>query len=144
MQNASDRKEIKRAEKAALRAERDRGEVLQQIASTAKGREWLWNQLEHAHIFSTPFSLDVNQTNFNLGEQNAGLRLLADIMQWCSEEFIQMMREANARRTESNAKSDTTERPADAERSGIEESGRQPEGAYAFPEPGSEERRTES
>lgn len=132
MRNAADRKEVRRAEKSAARAERNRGEVLQQIASTTAGRQYLWELLEAAHIFSTPYSPDTNQTYFNLGEQNAGLRLLSDITKFCPEEFINAMREANARRTEHDATADTAPRDPAAERPGDEESGRQLEGSAEY------------
>lgn len=129
--DASNRKDIRRAEKESARAERNRGAVLREIASTTAGREYLWHQLEAAHIFTTPFSLDTNQTMFNLGEQNAGLRLLADITQFCPEEFITAMREANGRRTQSNNANATADDTADTsagEHGGGEEPRRELEG----------------
>lgn len=119
--DASSRKDVRKAEKSAARAERNRGEVLRTLASTTAGRQFLWEQLEAAHIFTTPYSSDTNQTYFNLGEQNAGLRLLTDITRYCPEEFIQAMREANARRTESDTSAianATAERPSSEDADG--------------------------
>ena len=47
---------------------------------------------------------------FNEGERNAGIKLLNDIIQYCPEQFIEAMREANGRRTIDNASRDTGQR----------------------------------
>lgn len=118
MLDTADRSSIRKVEKSAARLERDRGEQVIEIAGSARGRAYLWAQLAQAHLFSTPYSPDTNQTYFNLGEQNAGLRLLSDIMQWCPEQFIAMMREANAARsTESNASASTKPDPDESDAS---------------------------
>jgi hypothetical protein len=53
--------------------------------------------LSNAHIFSTSFSPDTSLMCFAEGERSFGLRFLADVMDHCPEQFIQMMREVNAR-----------------------------------------------
>jgi hypothetical protein len=135
--DASNRKDIRRAEKAAKLAERNRATVLVQLASTAAGREFLWNTLAEAHVFTSTFSENPARAAFLEGQRSAGLRLLDSIMQSCPDQFIQAMREANARRTAT----DTIDRnsndafdPADGglgEQPGGEESGREPEGISA-------------
>lgn len=97
--NAADRKDVRRAEKAARIAERDRGKVLRGIMSTTNGREFIWNRLEAAHVFTISPPTDALAMAFQQGERNQGLQLLSDIMRWCPDEFIESMREANGRRT---------------------------------------------
>lgn len=97
--NTSDRKSIRAHEKAAAIADRERGEVLISIMSSTPGRRWVWDKMGAAHIFQTSFSVDAVQMAFNEGERNQGLLLLNDIMQWCPDQFILAMREANERRT---------------------------------------------
>jgi len=95
--NAGERKDIRKAEKAARQAEVARGEVVKGIAATQPGRKYLWDLLAAAHIFTTSFVAgDPLQMAFAEGERNQGLQLLADIMRWCPERFIEMMREHTA------------------------------------------------
>lgn len=95
--NAASRKDIRSKEKASKQADRTRGEVITALMSNPAGRGYIWDQLSVAHIFSTSFSADALQMAFAEGERNAGLRLLDDILNWCPEQFIQMMREKNVR-----------------------------------------------
>lgn len=95
--DASNRKDIRRAEKEAAFAERQRGEVLTNLMATTSGRAYIWNELGAAHIFSTSLSLDAIQMAFSEGERNMGLRLLNNVLDYCPDEFILMMREQNAR-----------------------------------------------
>lgn len=108
--NASDRKSVRAAEKAAALADRQRGEVIVAICSTAAGRRFLWEKLGSAHIFQTSFNTDSHRMAFNEGERNQGLLLLNDIIQWCPEQFIQAMREHNERSSSDAAARDTGER----------------------------------
>ena len=101
MDNAASRKDIRRKEKEARQIERNRGQVIIELMRTVPGRNYIWDQLTLAHIFSTSYSPDALQMAFAEGERNSGLRLLNDIIEWCPEQFIQMMREQNVRRTAS-------------------------------------------
>src|SRR6266478_5800488 len=51
----SNRKDIRRAEKASRLAERARIDFLKQIMSSPLGREWLHGFLESCYIFGEPF-----------------------------------------------------------------------------------------
>lgn len=97
--DASNRKDVRRAEKESRQADRLRGDVIRAIASTTPGRAYLWGELERCHVFATSFNLDPGLMAFTEGERNAGLRLLADIMQWCPDSFLLIMQEENGRRT---------------------------------------------
>ena len=103
--NASDRKSIRSAEKAAaLRTIQDR-EAVASIMSSIPGRAWMWRQLSAAHIFATDFTADALRDAFFAGERNFGLRLLADIMLHCPDAYLQMTKEANNDRYDGNDRS---------------------------------------
>jgi hypothetical protein len=95
--DASSRKDVRRLEKESARIDKERQTVIYQIMDTTTGREYIWNELSAAHVFQTCFSSDPLQMAFLEGERNAGLRLMADIMENCPDLFIQMMRESNDR-----------------------------------------------
>ena len=114
--NTSDRKSVRAAEKAAAIADRERGETIIQLMSTAPGRRFVWDKLGSAHIFQTSFNLDHGQMAFNEGERNQGILLLNDIIQWCPDQFILAMRESNER--------DSASRSAEQRSSGANGDGR--------------------
>jgi hypothetical protein len=97
MDNASDRKSIRRKEKAARLAEVSRAAVITEVMSTIQGRQWLWDLLGNCHIFSTTFNPEPSISAFQEGQRNVGLFLLADIMAHCPDQYIQAMRESNER-----------------------------------------------
>lgn len=93
--NASDRKSIRSAEKAAaLRTIQDR-EAVAAIMSTIPGRAWMWRKLSEAGIFKCVFTGDALREAFNSGERNFGLRLLDDIIAHCPDAYLQMIKESN-------------------------------------------------
>ena len=122
--NAADRKQIRAAEKAAAIAERERGEVVVEMMATTPRRRYVWEKLAAAGIFSTTFSTDPVQMAFNEGQRNQGLVLLNDVIQYCPEQFILSMREANGRRTDD----DTINAANNGQRRSSEEPGRELEG----------------
>jgi len=123
--NASDRKQIRAAEKAAAVAEAQRAEVIIESMATPQRRRYVWEKLAAAGIFQTTFSTDPLQMAFNEGQRNAGLVLLNDVIQYCPEQFIEAMREANGRRDSDSARSGspTSERPG-SEDAGGDDQGR--------------------
>ena len=100
-QNAANRADVRRAEKAAKLAEQQRREVIVAICGTTQGRTYFWTQLEDANVFCSVYDASAQRMAFNEGQRAAGLRLLADIMTAAPEQFIQMMVESNGRRTAS-------------------------------------------
>lgn len=100
--NASNRKDIRAAEKAdALRRIQD-AEAITAIMSTIPGRAWMWRQLGSANLFVSAFTGDPMRDAFSAGERNFGLRLLSDIMLHCPDAYLQMTKEANNVRYDSN------------------------------------------
>jgi hypothetical protein len=97
MDNASDRKSIRRLEKAAKLADAQRRQVITSLMSTTFGREWMWDVLSRCHCFATTFNGDALQSAFAEGQRAIGLSLLSDIMIACPDQYIQAMRESNER-----------------------------------------------
>jgi len=106
MYDASNRKDIREAEKAAARIERDRIEFLTAALSTVQGRTWFYHFLEDSHLFSDPFSGDPYREAYLKGERNVGLRIFAEISQHCPNQYIQMIKEANERLNHAAARSE--------------------------------------
>lgn len=99
MYDASNRKDIRKAEKEALRDEHERVEWLRQALSSVGGRSWFHNLLEACHLFSDPFTGQALTEAYLKGERNVGLRIFADIVNNCPDQYLLMMRESNARDT---------------------------------------------
>ena len=95
----TNRASIRKAEKAARHAERERRDVIVNLMNSASGRRYIYNKLSDAMIFQTTFSTNALQMAFNEGNRNNGLKLLSDLMQHCPDQYILMMREENARST---------------------------------------------
>ena len=95
--DASDRKQIRQAEKAAARTSQDRIEFLRTSLSTIQGRAWFYNFLDECHCFSQPPAFDPHRDYFALGERNVGLRIFAEIIAHCPDQYLTMMKESNAR-----------------------------------------------
>ena len=95
--DASNRKQIRQAEKAAAVMERDRIEFLHNCLSTIQGRTWFYSLLADCHCFSQPPSFNPHQDYFALGERNVGLRIFAEIIAHCPDQYLTMMKEANVR-----------------------------------------------
>jgi hypothetical protein len=114
--NAADRKSVRRKEKDSRIADRQRGEMILSIMSTMPGRAWLWDRLSETNIFhTTHVTGDPLASAFQEGRRSVGLSLLADIMAYCPDQYIQAMREANERYHSHNASAADS---ADAERRG--------------------------
>ena len=105
--DAGDRKSVRRAEKDAKAVlESDRATITN-LMSHSMGRWWMSRQLEACHIFADPFTGQALHEAYLKGERNFGLRLLAQLMAFCPDQYLLMMREANARNSLSERSSDT-------------------------------------
>jgi hypothetical protein len=111
--NANNRKDIRRAEKAAALEQEKRVNFIVAAMSTEQGRAWFHRLLSDCRIFSDPFTGDALLEAHNKGERNIGLRVFADIMANCPSYYVTMMTEANIkditdeRRAESDSDDDT-------------------------------------
>lgn len=104
MLNAGNRKDVRQAEKLAAQAESIRGEFTRTVMSTTQGRQWINDILVRCHIFHNPMTDSERWTTFALGEMNIGQQILADIMTYCPDQYVQMQREANDRRILNNVR----------------------------------------
>jgi hypothetical protein len=95
--DASNRRDVRAAEKQAKLVEQQRREIVQGIMSVAPGRSWICDLLESCHIFHTSFSDSGLRMAFAEGQREIGIRLLSDIMGACPDQYVLMMRERNER-----------------------------------------------
>jgi hypothetical protein len=93
MINASNRKEIRRAEKASELAERNRVNFICAAMSTSAGRIWFHDLLSSCHIFADPFRGDALVEAYSKGERNVGLKIYHAIVTNCLDDFVLMMKE---------------------------------------------------
>jgi hypothetical protein len=108
MRNASERKDIRRAEKLAAETERSRIEFIFAAMGTPQGRTYFHNLLSLCSIFDGSFTPDALVEAFTKGQRNIGLMIYSDIVTHCPDYFVLMMKEAsiqeitNERRTDSD------------------------------------------
>ena len=122
--NAADRKQVRAAEKAAAIAERERGEVVVEMMATPQRRRYVWDKLTESRMFETTYNDDPGRMAYLEGFRAAGIALMMDVMQYCPDQFILAMREANGRRTVD----DTINAANNGQRRSSEEPGRELEG----------------
>lgn len=63
------------------------------LMSRVDGRRWVWLRLADAMIFQADSSLDPGQLAWRAGMRNAGLKLLAEVMEYSGTEFVVMFQE---------------------------------------------------
>ena len=115
MYDASNRKDIRKAEKDAKLSETMRLDYLKAAMSTMQGRAWYYDFLENCHCFNDPFTGNPLTEAYRKGERNVGLRVFSDIITHCPDEYLLMVREENGRRIERDINRDTA---VDEQRSG--------------------------
>jgi len=92
--DVSDEKQVRTARRSALAEEREDGERLSLFLGNPIARRWMWKLLENCHTFGTSFSDNPYRTAFQEGERNVGIRILADIMRYCPNQYSVMCQEA--------------------------------------------------
>jgi len=95
VRNASERKDIRRYEKAAKLRETNRINYIVAAMSTEAGRTWFYNFLSDCHCFQEPWTGDALQEAKLKGERTIGLSVYNDIVRHCPNYFLEMMKEAN-------------------------------------------------
>jgi len=95
--NATNRKDIRRAEKAADVENQRRVNFIVAAMSTSEGRIWFHDLLSRCHIFADPFSGVALLEAYSKGERNIGLQIYSDIVSNCPDYFVTMMKEATLR-----------------------------------------------
>ena len=144
MNDFSNRKDIRRAEKAARLAERARIDYIKRIMSDTAGREWLHRLLESCYIFGEPFIRGApDATAWNLGRQNVGKEIFADVVTNCPTQYVMMMQESASQKELQNDRHDSDERDPLGQQPGSPNAGRDVEGPITneldpFADPGAE------
>ncbi len=136
MDNAADRKDVRRREKEARQAASADEAVIRNLMSTIEGRAWAWRFLAGCHIFSTSFTGEALTSAFAEGERNVGQRFLNTITDTCPDAYIQAMREAHERSATSERRSSPEPDGGDHGREGL---GDDLDDPYSNGEPGSPE-----
>lgn len=120
MYDASNRRHVADAAKAAKAAEQERLNIVRGIMSLKAGRAYIHDELVSCHVFATSFTTDALQMAFSEGERNRGLRLLNDVTLVDPEGYVDMMREANERQLAADRRQ---QQSADADNSAHREAG---------------------
>ena len=92
--DASDHRQIRKAQRAATIRDEARRLVILGLMSSLAGRAYVHDRLVRTHVFATSFSADPYRTAFAEGERNVGLQELNDLMRYCPDQYVAMMREA--------------------------------------------------
>lgn len=121
MYDASNRKDIRKAEKESALGDARRIAFLRQSLSSAEGREWFYDFLNSCHLFADPFTGDALWEAYAKGERNIGLRVFAEIIANAPDQYLRMMREATER--------DNVRRSTASQQPGGEDAGRDVEGS---------------
>ena|SRR5215471_4166548 len=117
--DGSNPKHIKIAHKSAKAVDdAERGFIIY-IMERADGRTYVHNLLTSCHAFDQPFFEDPYKNAYWCGVRNIGLRLLADIMAYCPDYYLQMMREANARTATDDVRRSRSDKDSNGNDSGL-------------------------
>ena len=106
--SSTSRKDIREAEKALDIRRRAHIEFLVQSLATRSGRVWFWDFLSECQVFVSAPAFNPHIDYFNHGQRNVGMRILADILAHCPDQYLLMIREANDRLSDS---ANPTQRP---------------------------------
>ena len=96
--NASDLRQIRTAKRRERARDAERKLVVLGLMSSSAGRAYVHDRLTRCHIFETSFSDSAQRMAFAEGERNVGLQDLIDVQQFCPDQYVQMLREANDRK----------------------------------------------
>jgi hypothetical protein len=83
------------ARRDEARHKREDAETVRRLMSHKNGRAWFHRVLSACHIYGTPFTPgEPDTTNFRLGEENIGKRLMYEALYACSDLYLTMLDEA--------------------------------------------------
>lgn len=103
--NASDRKDIRRAEKFAKSQHQLRLDFIRTSMASSSGRAWFFDLLSRCHLFHVLPPTNPLAREFEQGERNIGITIYTDILTSCPDLYLLMLSEAQQREL-SNARSD--------------------------------------
>lgn len=133
--NAGERKDVRKAEKSADIAEAQRAAFIRQMMNEVNGRAYAYHNLARCHVFTTSFNTNALAMAFAEGERNSGLQLLNDILTYCPDQYVNMMREARQNdghngndRSPSNNNATNDDYSSGSEHTGVEDARRDDQG----------------
>lgn len=95
--DASNRKQIRVAEKAATDLDAQRIEFLRAALNTIQGRTWFYHFLADCGIFHIDPTFEPHRDYFALGMRNAGMKTFSEIKSYCPDLYILMEQQEHAR-----------------------------------------------
>lgn len=96
--DTSDPQAVNKAKKKNARKRADRLKFVEAAMGLEEGRAWFYDLLNFCKVFQGPFNSDPYQTAFLCGEQNIGLRVLADIQDAAPQHYLPMITENKVRK----------------------------------------------
>lgn len=92
--DTSDPVQVNQKRKKTGRTRADRLEFIKAAMQHEQGRGWFYDILSFCKIFETPYvSGDSYGTTFKVGQQNCGLRILADLQEAAPTDYMLMLKE---------------------------------------------------
>lgn len=91
--DAGDARHVRRARDVEKREEKQRAAVIIGLMDLPEGRKWLWDFLAACGLYETPFSESELRMAYNAGRGDVGRRLLADIVQFSPDMYVEMIKE---------------------------------------------------
>jgi hypothetical protein len=94
--NAGDRKEQAQLERLERRRLNRWKQNLGAVMNTPEGRAVMWTLLRRAGVYSSVFNTHGGVLNYNVGRQDYGHELIAEILKLGDEPYLAMEREGRA------------------------------------------------
>ena len=91
--DTSNKEQVNKQRKKAARTRADRLKFIEAAMQHEQGRAWFYDILLFCKVFQGPYDPDPYRTAFLCGEQNIGLRILADLQDAAPDNYLQMIRE---------------------------------------------------
>lgn len=95
--DASNRKQIRVAEKAASQLEAQRIEFLRAALGTIQGRTWFYHFLADCGVFQIDPTFEPHRDYFALGMRNVGMKTFSEIKTHCPDLYILLEQQEHAR-----------------------------------------------
>lgn len=94
--DTSDKAAVNKQRKRAAARRRQQLEMIATVMGSPGGRAWMYDVLLLCNATSTPYSQSSPyDTAFQCGQQNVGLKLLADMQAAAPQEYLLMLKENN-------------------------------------------------
>lgn len=97
VRQTSDPKQVGDARRRAERREARRLDFYRQVMSTVAGRAVLWDLISEAGVFETPWCNFQMEVNRNIGRQDFGRKMLAELVALDEQLYLLMETEARTR-----------------------------------------------